>query len=851
MCQLPHLLLALAVAVSAAAQTTTTTTNNQVTTTTTTTTVTQTTVEKQQKTWVPFRVCVLPFTTIEQKAHKRFLQANTQRISVPTMNSLSDADHASVDSVMQGFVKLVDAYDQAATNDANRNLQLQDNEFEQAKMLKLYQTVATGAPRPVVIGADYLEAALGQHHDVFACTSADQMLAAMRLISGYPDFPRNFMLRLAHRANKTTHLITGTVSDLRVTKTTFKGYGIVTNNLRYDLDLIVKMYDLATQATVHTQTYTASETIRLTPNVTVTNLDDNTFDRLMHAAINEAAEELYSLCKPGPDNRISVSELPPDPDPPITKTDVQIIVDAAKEDIQNTASTAQTAIAQNATAASAQVTQTAQTAQTAIAQNAQQQRELNARLTDEATTAIRNASANATQNAQNAIAQLLAKATADLKLNSIEAQRLLADANTALAQTSADITKAAQNAIGDLLAKAAADFKLRNDETQRLLAAANYALTQTSADVTKAAQNAIRDTLDDANADTTAIAQNAADAIRNATDNAVKAAHDHLNRIVADAAKDMAHGRELADAVIATASTAIQQTATAISTTAQNAVQQNARTAQEAIAQSAQHQRELNAQLLAEATTAIRSASANATQTAQTAIGNLLEKATADLKLSADESNRLLAAANYALTQSADDVTKAAQNAIRNALDDASKALADANADTTAIAQNAADAIRNATAQAIQAAQDNLSRIVADAAKDMANGRELANTVIASANVAIRDTANAITASAQNAIRQTAQPKAATADTPVSTTSQPAPAEPSQPPQKPAPQATPEARPTPTDPLPEPEPTLVNQTAQPNQKATLKEATQPTGESKFNWLLDSPLKRLFGRNKQD
>lgn len=43
----------------------------------------------------------------------------------------------------------------------------------------------------------------------------------------------------------------------------------------------------------------------------------------------------------------------------------------------------------------------------------------------------------------------------------------------------------------------------------------------------------------------------------------------------------------------------------------------------------------------------------------------------------------------------------------------------------------------------------------------------------------------------------------------------------------------------------------MNQTAQPNQKATLKEATQPTGKSQLNWLLDSPLKRLFGRNKQD
>ena len=274
----------------------------------TTTVITETVVtEKTKVTWSPFKVCVLDFTSLDIQGQKRFLDQKNRPIVIPPQCTLNDADRSSINSVMQGFVRMIDAWDNTRTNTANRGAQIGDNVFDRTKALELYKTVVKGPSRPMVIGAEYLAAYLGRRNDVFGCIDASQMAAAMQKLQQAPDFPRDFMLRLA-RETGATHLICGTVSDLRTRSNSFKGYGIETSTTNYQLDVIVKMVDLAAQHTVYSNVYTGN--YREQRPVSNTQFDDAIFQNLMTSALEQAAEDLYDVCKPGRKNRVTVTPLP-------------------------------------------------------------------------------------------------------------------------------------------------------------------------------------------------------------------------------------------------------------------------------------------------------------------------------------------------------------------------------------------------------------------------------------------------------------------------------------------------------------------------------------------------------------
>ena len=284
------------------------TTSTVTTSTVTTRTVVQVKEEVRVKTqWRPFRVCVLDFTSADIMGQKRFLDQRNRPIVIPPQCTLNSEDHRSINRVMQGCVRMIDAIDNARTNEANRDAQVADNAFDRAKALELYNTVVKGEQRPMVIGADYLSAYLGRHNDVFVCLDAAQMAAAMKRLQEAPDFPRDFMQRLA-RETGATHLIYGTVSDLRTRSSSFKGYGIETKSTTYQLDVIVKVVDLVAQHTVYSNVFTG--TYRERQADSVTNIDNNVFQNLMTSALEQAADELYDICKPGPKNRVTVTPMP-------------------------------------------------------------------------------------------------------------------------------------------------------------------------------------------------------------------------------------------------------------------------------------------------------------------------------------------------------------------------------------------------------------------------------------------------------------------------------------------------------------------------------------------------------------
>lgn len=250
------------------------------------------------------RVAVLDFTTADIKGQKRFLNHENKKIDIPRESTLNMADHQTMNSIMQGYVRMIDARDNSATNTANRIAQIQDNQRDYAKTLELYNTVVKGESRPVVIGADYLSAYLGKHNDVFSPVSTETVAAAMEKLSKEKDFPKDFMRKLAE-ASGATHLIYGTVSDMRSRLNSFKGYGITTNTTTYELDVILKVVDLNTQSVCYSNVYTGTYREQQRPGVT--EVDNNKFQNLMNSALEQAAEDIYEHAKPGPDSIIEVS----------------------------------------------------------------------------------------------------------------------------------------------------------------------------------------------------------------------------------------------------------------------------------------------------------------------------------------------------------------------------------------------------------------------------------------------------------------------------------------------------------------------------------------------------------------
>jgi len=282
------------------------TTETRTQTTTTTTVVTEK-VTTEKTNWRPFKVCVLDFTTLDTSGQKRFLSEDNKPIVIPPQSTLTDEDRKSMDAVMQGYVRMIDALDNTRTNDADRAAQIEDNVINRRKALDLYDSVMNGPSRPMVIGAEYLSAYLGRHNDVFGCMDVSQVAAAMEKIRKEADFPKDFMLRIAKETGA-THLIYGTVSDLRTKSNSFSGYGIETKTTTYQMDVIVKMIDLAAQRTVYSNVYTGS--YREKRPLSGEQFDDNIFQNLMTSALEEAAEDFYSICKPGPKNKVTVTPMP-------------------------------------------------------------------------------------------------------------------------------------------------------------------------------------------------------------------------------------------------------------------------------------------------------------------------------------------------------------------------------------------------------------------------------------------------------------------------------------------------------------------------------------------------------------
>ena len=243
-----------------------------------------------------FRVCVMDFVQADIVGQKRFLDQESRPIEIPPQCTLTRDDRMSIHRVMQGFVRMIDARDSARTNEFNRRRVWDDNQWERTKALDLFRTVVKGQSRPVILGAEQLSALLSRHSDVFSCTDPTLMAAAMDRLCYEPDFPVDFQRKLADMTGA-THLLCGTVADLRISSKKFQGYGIETVNTRYELDFSYRLVDLRAQGTVYGGMVTGRFSERKLPGVI--QQEPSLFQNLLNDALRQAETDLYEACRPG------------------------------------------------------------------------------------------------------------------------------------------------------------------------------------------------------------------------------------------------------------------------------------------------------------------------------------------------------------------------------------------------------------------------------------------------------------------------------------------------------------------------------------------------------------------------
>ena len=228
---------------------------------------------------------VMDFSTADTEGGKRFLNHLNQPIELPAQASIATTDPSL--QALQGMIAVWEAAQSAAE--------------KRASTKKFYEGIVKGQARPAIIGADYLAGYLGKHNDVFLLQERDLIKPRQKLKED-PDFPTN---HVSYKGNRCDHLIYATVSDIRSRKTP-SGYGLETKTTNYDLDVIVKLVDLVaqclTQASIR-QAIASNDRSNI-------EFDNNIFQNLMASALEQAADELYELCKPGAQNKISVTPLP-------------------------------------------------------------------------------------------------------------------------------------------------------------------------------------------------------------------------------------------------------------------------------------------------------------------------------------------------------------------------------------------------------------------------------------------------------------------------------------------------------------------------------------------------------------
>ncbi len=286
----------------------------------------------------PVKVAVLEFSTLDVKGNA-FLERPDIKIDVPAMKSLNTADRLSINSVMQGFVGAIDAWDNHTTHEAEVKWTIKQRNEEWARWKTVYDRLLNGPTRPVIAGADYLGAYLGAYPEIFSCVDNTAVSAALKKLPEAPGYPTDAMRKLGE-ASGVDYLVYGIVTDLNSREKSFKGYGVETKTRIWSLDVIVKLVDLKAQRGVYGNVYTATATEQspYSPD----GIDGNIFQSLMRDALKKAAQDIR--------NQVAASVAAPVSEPAATPAAAPVSEPAATPVAAPVSEPAATPVAESAAA---------------------------------------------------------------------------------------------------------------------------------------------------------------------------------------------------------------------------------------------------------------------------------------------------------------------------------------------------------------------------------------------------------------------------------------------------------------------------------------------------------------------
>ncbi len=251
-------------------------------------------------------LCVLDFSCIDIEGLKLLPSTGGQSIIVPSQNSLNTEDRRSINSVMQGLIRLMDSWDNSKTNEVNRIIQLDDIILHRDAALEVYKKITSGPQRSLVLGAEYLTGYLGEQTPPINCTDSNIVTAAMLKLQQDPDFPLNFQAKLAADTG-VTHLVYGSVGDISYTAKVTEYYGIKRESVTYRLPITIKVVDLARQYTVFSKTYESTYTEKQPFNGLI--IESNIYGKLMQNILRQVASDIAQASLPGDDQLISVKPI--------------------------------------------------------------------------------------------------------------------------------------------------------------------------------------------------------------------------------------------------------------------------------------------------------------------------------------------------------------------------------------------------------------------------------------------------------------------------------------------------------------------------------------------------------------
>ncbi len=246
--------------------------------------------KEQAEKLTPLTVAVLDFSTTDIKGLNFLAKPDFTPMVRPQEKTAEAGSNYGSDWYMNGVIGAVNAYDNAYVREKSFDWELAQKQFDWARWQQIYEKTVNGEARPVVLAADYFGSYLGSYAGEFNCLDSQVVAAAVQKLAQEPDFPQDFYQKLA-KATGLTHLISGTVADMRIKEKSFKGYGVETSTKIYELDVIIKIIDLKTQQNCYGNVYTG--VYKEQQPYSAEFVDKNIFQSTLSSALKTAAADFH------------------------------------------------------------------------------------------------------------------------------------------------------------------------------------------------------------------------------------------------------------------------------------------------------------------------------------------------------------------------------------------------------------------------------------------------------------------------------------------------------------------------------------------------------------------------------